>query len=457
VSFNSSFENDLKNLKNNLVFSSSFEENLGPIVHDLSIYKKECQNIGATNTEGISGKALIFNGVNDYLDCGFDQIYETNEFSIEAWVRSISPTDSIYGQAIISRRLRARVETGPYYFSLSPAGTGVTFLGFDQFGIVERDIFPLNQWLHLTGTFGNHLFSLYINGSLYSESFVPYYDIRSSNASLLIGASGFLDRSYFNGIIDEVRIYNRSLNPDEVLLQYSSLGNDFKGDQDQDWISDLYEDDIGFFIGINDSFLDYDNDGMPNVWEYYMGLDNTINDAYLDPDQDGLTNIQEYLFGSSAINSDTDNDGMDDFFEFKMGLNPVEDDANKDKDGDWVSNYQEFKERSDASNFWSVPIFSSIFPFVYLSLVHILFLASITISGLSGAYGGFYIQYRKRKKIVSHTGAPDYNTALLMMKGNFSDYSTFEKAKNLNIWYFEEYQFMLEQIDLEKQDDDKSK
>jgi hypothetical protein len=141
---------------------------------------------------------------------------------------------------------------------------------------------------------------------------------------------------------------------------------------------------------------------------------------------------------------------MDDYYEYQMGLNPVVDDANEDKDSDWVSNIKEYREKCDASNFWSVPVFYSEFPFICLSFVHVLFLGTLLFSGIFGGVTSYFYRDKVRKKLIKQTGAPDYDTAVLMIKGQFPDYYMFKKALALNISLYDEYQFMLEQINLEK-------
>ncbi|MHA2103228.1 MAG: hypothetical protein ACW981_07345 [Candidatus Hodarchaeales archaeon] len=41
-------------------------------------------------------------------------------------------------------------------------------------------------------------------------------------------------------------------------------------------------------------------------------------------------------------------------------------------------------------------------------------------------------------------GAPDYETAVKMVQGGFTDYKTFKKAQELKIDSLEEYSFALE-------------
>jgi hypothetical protein len=239
----------------------------------------------------------------------------------------------------------------------------------------------------------------------------------------------------------------------EYLMGLNPKIDDAQGDLDLDGLVNINEYLFGSYANISDT----DNDGMDDLFEFNEQLNPVINDASDDRDQDGLTNYEEYLIGSSIGNNDTDGDTMDDYYEYQMGLNLLENDANKDKDGDWVSNVLEYHENCDASNFWSVPLFYSDFPFICLSFVHALFFAVILFSGFFGGTGSYLYKNQKREKLRFQTGAPDYETALLIRKGHFPDYNMFKKASELNISFYEEYQFMLEQIDLEQQDNENNK
>ena len=73
---------------------------------------------------------------------------------------------------------------------------------------------PLNEWTHLAATYGGGALRLYVNGTqvgqlLYTGS------ITTSNAVLRIGGNS-VRAEWFQGLIDEVRIYNRALSAAEV-------------------------------------------------------------------------------------------------------------------------------------------------------------------------------------------------------------------------------------------------
>ena len=81
---------------------------------------------------------------------------------------------------------------------------------------VDPDPAPLGQWTHVTATYDSKMLRLFVNGvekaTLPSEG-----AIQPSEAKLCLGsyAPGH-GRAFFEGTLDEVRLYNRALSPDEI-------------------------------------------------------------------------------------------------------------------------------------------------------------------------------------------------------------------------------------------------
>jgi hypothetical protein len=234
---------------------------------------------------------------------------------------------------------------------------------------------------------------------------------------------------------------------------YLSIG---EIDSDQDWMDNNWEVIYGLDPTRNDALEDLDGDGIPNFWEFLMGLIPNYDDAQEDLDNDGMPNLWEYQMGLSANINDTyddlDNDNMHNLWEYQMGLNASFNDAQEDKDGDWVINLLEYQENTDASDFWSVPLFYTSFPFICFSCVHFLFLSLVALSGFLGFTGAYNYKNYKRKKLMRQLSAPDYETVVKMVQGGFSDYETFKKAQELKIASLEEYIFALEMQTLEEKE-----
>ena len=108
--------------------------------------------------------------------------------------------------------------TGWGVFVLSGANGG---LGFNAGrAAVSSHVIPeTNQWQYVAVTYDS-LIKFYLNGNKMSEGKYEY-DIReTASKPLLIGYSDSLGKAYSCGLIDDVRIYNRALDDNEIMGLY---------------------------------------------------------------------------------------------------------------------------------------------------------------------------------------------------------------------------------------------
>ncbi len=77
----------------------------------------------------------------------------------------------------------------------------------------------LNQWYHLAVTRRSTEYVCFINGTAVSTN-ADRHTIPNLRAPLTIGAAE--GGNFFNGSIDEVRIYSRALAPAEIAAVYAS-------------------------------------------------------------------------------------------------------------------------------------------------------------------------------------------------------------------------------------------
>ncbi|MCL8007222.1 LamG domain-containing protein, partial [Gelidibacter japonicus] len=170
-------------------------------------------NTTATMTVTIPdcGTNLVFNGVNEYINFG-DHYNLSGPFSIEAWIKPANVTGT---KTIISKRNGTALTDG---YDLSLIGNRLYFRYNNINAAINatQDMSP-NQWYHVAVTFDGSNYNLYIDG-FFLRTVSGSAPTSSSNRALI----GAMDRTnnlpinYFNGGIDEVRIWNTALTETQI-------------------------------------------------------------------------------------------------------------------------------------------------------------------------------------------------------------------------------------------------
>ena len=73
---------------------------------------------------------------------------------------------------------------------------------------------PVGQWSYLTGTYDGSVLRLYVDGVLKATK-NTVGTVTASTGALRIGGNSVWGE-WFNGVLDEIRIYNRALSPTEI-------------------------------------------------------------------------------------------------------------------------------------------------------------------------------------------------------------------------------------------------
>jgi len=205
-----------------LVLWLKFNEGSGNIAYDSSFYNNHGTIYGATWTDGKFGKALGFDGVDDYVDCGNDESLNiTDEITIVAWVKPVS--FSTYN--FIAKKYEAY--TILFYksklrFDIKDGGQWRWDTSNDY---APPGGFQLGQWYFVAGTYDGSVIKLYLNGDYVAHTDYTG-DIDATAKNLYIGANTTTPPThFFDGLIDEVRIYNRALSKNEIkMLYYNRIG-----------------------------------------------------------------------------------------------------------------------------------------------------------------------------------------------------------------------------------------
>ena len=174
-----------------------------------------------TYSTGKFGQCAVFNGSSQYITTGVDSsdISMTNT-SFSCWVNFTATSGTIMdngGAASTGRGLI--LETGSGYIVWQQAnGTGGQSTSITSASNSYND----GNWHHVVGTIdGNRVMKLYIDGNVESSTPTANSSATSPLYTLEIGRRAFYNSQYFNGSIDQVRIFNRALDGDEVFKLYA--------------------------------------------------------------------------------------------------------------------------------------------------------------------------------------------------------------------------------------------
>ena len=197
-----------------LVLYLPFEEGSGSIAGDLSPEGNDgAINGAAWIVDGKIGSALSFE-VGNYVEVAHSaSLSITDEITVMAWTNMRVGASG--EMAIVSKGTWA-VNDLPYELTENP--TGVIYWQFyDDAGrdTCSPNSPPVGEWHHIAATYDGEIFKCYIDGQL-GEEWAYAGTMPENAASVTIGKRSKSAGTYFNGLIDEVVIFSRSLREDEV-------------------------------------------------------------------------------------------------------------------------------------------------------------------------------------------------------------------------------------------------
>jgi len=193
----------------------------------------------STGKQGVFGtNSFNFDGEDDYLDIGNNLISPGSSVTYSAWVKPTSQSAN-NGAGVITEmfdpsesnvQFEIWITSNGVGAGSSPSWTAGIYDGSWHYAISNQDI-ESGEWQHVVGTYDGQEIKLYVNGELKdSTSFTG--GLPAPDEPYRIGMRHDTnDDIYFDGKIDEPRIYNRSLSQSEVEdLYFDGIDSVFKGD-----------------------------------------------------------------------------------------------------------------------------------------------------------------------------------------------------------------------------------
>jgi hypothetical protein len=267
-------------LQNGLVGHWKFDETSGTTAYDSSGNEYDAILYGTSSGSGswVSGKvggAIDLDGSNDYLaikDLNYSQPGQIPAVSISVWIKSSKSTEAYIVSYDRSENWRLSMggmnNNKKLFFASSNNGNGTS----DKYGAT---ILNDNNWHHVVVTYdkvtSKKIFYLdglvdathtvHSNKPLGRGAETRYGTIGTTNEDGTFNDSSTTRGDYFNGLLDDLRIYDRAVTLSEV------------------------------------------------------GSLNSLGNRYGDPDGDGLYNFEEEILSTNPLLADTDGDGLNDSVE----------------------------------------------------------------------------------------------------------------------------------------------
>jgi predicted ribosomally synthesized peptide with SipW-like signal peptide len=180
-------------------------------------------NDGTDYSSGFVGgkinQAVSFDGVDDYVEVADSTSLNPDIITLETWIKT---STSGRWQAIASKWYYHGNER-QYWLGINNGNKAEFFVGngssaFDR--ISSASIVTDGDWHHVVGVYDGTNVNIFIDGTQENTKITSVV-MGANNKSARIGASH--DPShYFNGLIDEVKIYDRALDSAEVLKHYDT-------------------------------------------------------------------------------------------------------------------------------------------------------------------------------------------------------------------------------------------
>jgi hypothetical protein len=200
-----------------LVLCLPFDEGSGTTAKDFSGYGNNGTLNGPTWVDGKYGKALSFDGVDDkVVGTVSNLINDATAHTVSAWVylRGLPKTGVVIANNGAWKGFSLEFRTTWKVVWLHGNGTNAWL------ELPSNTTFSANRWYHLAGVLkADRTVELYVNGVLDASSTIPTY-ATYPGATWYIGRNMEADNLPINGVIDEVRVYNRALSAEEIKQQY---------------------------------------------------------------------------------------------------------------------------------------------------------------------------------------------------------------------------------------------
>ena len=178
--------------------------------HNGTVHGAKLVSVNQTGTD----QAYSFNGINNYIE--IPDMPQQQQFSVTAWYKTTNTSGTIYSMTYAGYLgVNSTDITNPAKTVASVENPGGNYSTLVDTAVITDD-----KWHFAVLTVSNDTIKLYVDNRL-TQTKPVNGRIDYNNSGALIGVYDVNMTLYFNGLIDDVRLYKSAIDRDMVSLLYA--------------------------------------------------------------------------------------------------------------------------------------------------------------------------------------------------------------------------------------------
>ena len=194
----------------------------GNTAYNLSGFGNTAALVNGTGYTATNGGAFLFDGTNDYVDCGYNSlINNATQMTIECWYKSLNI--GVEGILFNTNSVSLTNPINGYHMEIYQSKILLQVFPSGSY-TQSTTTLSSNIWYQLVSTYNSGAVNYYVNGQ---SAGTASYTFTSSTANLILGRypNGLYS---LNGQLANVKFYNRALTLQEILQNYHATKGRYK-------------------------------------------------------------------------------------------------------------------------------------------------------------------------------------------------------------------------------------